>query len=462
MEGKPRLPFQSVLPPLFSNLLNLKEVSHLETFHIPGGILVVVLIFFISFSAFFSASETALTGCNKLRLKNLARTGHRRAGTVLHLLGHFDKTLTAILIGNNVVNIATASLAAAVCTAYMGASGLALATVITTIIILIFGEIIPKDVAKDQPEKYAMACSRLLSFLVVILTPLTILFGLIKGLMGHFGSKKLPRSATEEELMLMVDEVENGGDIKKEDSLRIKSAIEFSDIRVREIMTPRVDIRAIDISEGNKAALAIFSTQGFSRLPVFKDDYCEIIGVLHARDFYAAYLKDPNFDLRTVLKKVVFVHTSTKIGLVMQSLQKAKVEMAIVVDSYGTIDGLVTTEDIVEELVGEIWDEHDLMVSSFRKIAQNTYLVNCDSNGQNANLFDLFKYLDLDNTEYGLENNSISGWVIDSLGRIPEKGASFDCKNLHITVTKTDAHRVKEIIVEIKPRLAPQETHPAL
>ena len=338
----------------------------MENLEIPSGILALILVLFIFFSAFFSAAETALTGSNKLRLKNIARTGDKRASIVMKLLDSFDRTLTTILIGNNVVNIAAASLAAAVSTAYMGASGLALATVLTTVIILIFGEIIPKDLAKDQPEKYAMKSARLLS-------------------------------------------------------------------------------------EGNKAALAIFSTKGFSRLPVFKDDYSEIIGAVHARDFYASYLKDPDFDLKTILKPVVFVHTSTKIGLVIQNLQKAKVEMAIVVDSYGTIDGLVTTEDIVEELVGEIWDEHDRMTSSFRKIAQHTYLVNCDSNGQNANLFDLFRYLDLDNAVYGLENNSISGWVIERLGEIPEKGASFDEKNLHVTVTKTDAHRVKEIVVEVRP-----------
>lgn len=423
----------------------------MENLEIPSGILALILVLFIFFSAFFSAAETALTGSNKLRLKNIARTGDKRASIVMKLLDSFDRTLTTILIGNNVVNIAAASLAAAVSTAYMGASGLALATVLTTVIILIFGEIIPKDLAKDQPEKYAMKSARLLSVLVLLFIPFTFLFRIVKKAMGRYASKMPPRSATEEELMLMVDEVETGGFIKKADSLRIKSAIEFSDIRVREIMTPRVDIEAIDISEGNKAALAIFSTKEFSRLPVFKDDYSEIIGAVHARDFYASYLKDPDFDLKTILKPVVFVHTSTKIGLVIQNLQKAKVEMAIVVDSYGTIDGLVTTEDIVEELVGEIWDEHDRMTSSFRKIAQHTYLVNCDSNGQNANLFDLFRYLDLDNAVYGLENNSISGWVIERLGEIPEKGASFDEKNLHVTVTKTDAHRVKEIVVEVRP-----------
>ena len=425
----------------------------MNDFHISSGLLTVILVVFVSLSAFFSASETALTGSNKLRLKNLAKNGEKRANTVLRLLSRFDKALTTILVGNNIVNIATASLATAVCTVYMGTSGLAVATAVTTVIILIFGEILPKSLAKDQPEKFAMACSSFLSALVFLLTPLTVFFQLIRKIMDSLGKKKLARTANEEELLLMVDEVEKGGDIKKRDSQRIKSGIEFSDIRVREIMTPRVAIRGIDIAEGNKAALAVFSTQGFSRLPVFKDDYNEVIGALHAKDFYAAYLKDPDFDLQTVLKKVVFVHTSTKIAKVLESLQESKVEMAIVVDSYGTIDGLVTTEDIVEELVGEIWDEHDKFTSSFQKIAQNTYVVNCSSNSQNANLFDLFKFLDLDITDYHLENDSISGWVLDSLGDIPQKGATFDCGNLHVTVTKANAHRVEEIVIEVKPRV---------
>lgn len=418
--------------------------------HISPGILTLILIFFVSLSAFFSAAETALTGSNKLRLKNLAKNGEKRATVVLRLLSRFDKALTTILVGNNVVNIATASLATAVCTAYMGPSGLAVATAVTTVIILIFGEILPKSLAKDYPEKFSMACAPFLSILNFILTPVTVLFQLFRSVVDHLRRNKQVRTATEEELLLMVDEVEKGGSIRKQDSQRIKSAIEFSDIRVREIMTPRVDIRGIDIAEGNKAALALFSTQGFSRLPVFKDDYREVIGALHAKDFYAAYLKDPDMDLKTILKKVVFVHTSTKIAKVLETLQESKVEMAIVVDSYGTIDGLVTTEDIVEELVGEIWDEHDTFTSAFTKIAWNTYVVNCNSNSQNANLFDLFKFLDLDISDYHLENDSISGWVLDSLGTLPEKGAVFDCGNLHVTVTKVEARRVEEIVIEVR------------
>lgn len=425
----------------------------MDEFHIPTPLLTGILFVFICFSAFFSATETALTGCNKLRLKNLAKgqtKKARRAARVLSLLDRFDDALSTILIGNNIVNIATASLAAAVSTAYFGPSGLALATVVTTIVILIFGEILPKSAANDYPESFAMACGGFLRILVFLFMPLNFLFRLLKTGFSKFLSGKGDTAATEDELLLMVDEVESGGAINKQDSRLIKSAIEFSDIRVREIMTPRVDMAAMDVSEGPEKALQLFRNNGFSRLPVFKDDYTEIIGVLHAKDFYAHYLQDPHFPLVDAVKKVAVVHQSTKISRVMKTLQEAKVEMAMVMDSYGTVKGLVTTEDIVEELVGEIWDEHDKVVSSFRRLGKNRYLISCSSNSQNANLFDMFKYLDLDIGDYGLENNSISGWVIDTLETIPKKGDSFDCKNLHVTVTRANDHRVQEIIVEVR------------
>ena len=426
----------------------------MDEFHIPAPLLTGILFVFICFSAFFSATETALTGSNKLRLKNLAKGNTkkaRRAARVLRLLDHFDDALSTILIGNNIVNIATASLAAAVSTAYFGPSGLALATVVTSIVILIFGEILPKSAANDFPESFAMACAGFLRILVVLFTPLNLLFRLLKTGFSKFLSKGGDNGATEDELLLMVDEVESGGAINKQDSRLIKSAIEFSDIRVKEIMTPRVDMVAMDISEGPEEALRQFASHGFSRLPVFKDDYSEIIGVLHAKDFYAHYMKDPHFPLETAVKKAAFVHQSTKISRVMKTLQEAKVEMAMVMDSYGTVRGLVTSEDIVEELVGEIWDEHDKVVSSFRHLGKNRYLISCSSNSQNANLFDMFKYMDLDMSDYNLENASISGWVIDTLQRIPQKGDTFDCRNLHVTVTRANGHRVQEIVVEVRP-----------
>lgn len=415
--------------------------------------LTLILLVLIVLSAFFSASETALTSCSKLRLKKLAKNGNERANKVLKLIDSYDETLSTILIGNNIVNIAAASISAAVCTAYFGAEGLAAATIITAIVVIIFGELLPKSAAKDLPEKFALFCAPLLSFLVLILTPLNFFFKTAKAFLTKVLKRNTSRGLTEDELLLMVDEVENDGAINKEDSELIKSAIEFSDIRVREIMTPRVDAVTIDIADGNQEALKTFVSHGFSRLPVYKEDDDKMIGIIHAKDFFTAYINNPDFKLERIVKDIAYVHSSTKISLVMKTLQDQKVEMAMVVDSYGTIRGLVTTEDIVEELVGEIWDEHDKVISAFHKVGKDKYLVSCNSNLQNPSLNDLFKYLELDIDRYGLENNSISGWVVETLGDIPHKGDSFDCKDLHITVNKTNKNRVLEILIDKVPQI---------
>jgi len=415
--------------------------------------LTLILLVLIVLSAFFSASETALTSCSKLRLKKLAKNGNERANKVLKLIDSYDETLSTILIGNNIVNIAAASISAAVCTAYFGAEGLAAATIITAIVVIIFGELLPKSAAKDLPEKFALFCAPLLSFLVLILTPLNFFFKTAKAFLTKVLKRNNSRGLTEDELLLMVDEVENDGAINKEDSELIKSAIEFSDIRVREIMTPRVDAVTLDIADGNQEALKTFVSHGFSRLPVYKEDDDKMIGIIHAKDFFTAYINNPDFKLERIVKDIAYVHSSTKISLVMKTLQDQKVEMAMVVDSYGTIRGLVTTEDIVEELVGEIWDEHDKVISAFHKVGKDKYLVSCNSNLQNPSLNDLFKYLELDIDRYGLENNSISGWVVETLGDIPHKGDSFDCKDLHITVNKTNKNRVLEILIDKVPQI---------
>jgi len=262
--------------------------------------LTLILLVLIVLSAFFSASETALTSCSKLRLKKLAKNGNERANKVLKLIDSYDETLSTILIGNNIVNIAAASISAAVCTAYFGAEGLAAATIITAIVVIIFGELLPKSAAKDLPEKFALFCAPLLSFLVLILTPLNFFFKTAKAFLTKVLKRNNSRGLTEDELLLMVDEVENDGAINKEDSELIKSAIEFSDIRVREIMTPRVDAVTIDLAEGNQEALKTFVSHGFSRLPVYKEDDDKMIGIIHAKDFFTAYINNPDFKLERV------------------------------------------------------------------------------------------------------------------------------------------------------------------
>ncbi|WP_177567178.1 hemolysin family protein [Phascolarctobacterium sp.] len=413
---------------------------------------ILILVFLLFLSAFFSASETALSSCNRIRLKNIAKDGDKRAAKVLQMLDNFDNALSTILIGNNIVNIGAASIATVVFTKFFGSAGLTVSTAVMTILVLIFGEISPKSFAKDRPESFSMWCYPYLNFLMVIFAPLNVLFLQLKEALNKLiGSKNTSGGMTEDELKVMVDEVENEGFINKQESDLIKSAIEFNDIRVKEILTPRVDIVACDIEVSNAEILRTFASHGFSRLPIYSEDLDHIIGIVHSKDFYDAYLKDRKFNLSTIIKDIAYVHRSTKISLVLRTLQRTKVQMAIVIDSYGGVAGLVSIEDIVEELVGEIWDEHDNEVSVFHKIGEYKYLVSCNAGSRNASLHELFEYMQLDFNRYDLENQPISGWVVETLGEIPQKGDCFDYRNLHVVVNKTNLHRVLEIIVTVTP-----------
>ncbi len=410
-----------------------------------------VLVVLLSLSAYFSAAETALTSCSKIRLKNMLQEGQKRAALVLHLIDDYDNALTTILIGNNVVNIASASIATVLFIKLLGHAELTLSTAVMTVLVLIFGEITPKSLAKERPESFAMAAAPFLNLLVKIMTPVTFLFNHLRNLIAQLLNAKSAgkRIITEDELKVIVDEVAHQGTINSDESVLIKSAISFDDIRVKEILTPRVDMVYCNITDSNAAVLRIFTSHGFSRLPVYDQDEENIIGIVHAKDFYDAYLKDRHFRLPGIIKDIVYVHRSTKISLVLKNMQKAKVQMAVVIDSYGSVAGIVTVEDIIEELVGEIWDEHDQAVSVFHKIGADRYLVNCDSLLRNASLKEMFTYMQLDFDRYDIENQSISGWVVDTLGEIPEKGDHFTCHNLDIMVNKTNRNRVLEIIVTV-------------
>ena len=409
-----------------------------------------VLFIFLCGSAFYSASETALSTVNKIRVKHLARNGDKKAEGTLKLLEHFDEVLSTILVGNNIVNIATASIATLLCIKLFGDEGsVSIATAITTVVVIIFGEISPKSLAKEYSEPFLLAVHKLLWCNTRLFTPLNYFFKKLKNyISGRISGNKTARPAiTEAELKVMVDEVENEGTISEEESDLIKSAIEFNDIRVKEIYTPRVDTVACSVTNSNAEIYRLFTTNHFTRIPVYDAEENNIIGLLHAKDFYNSYLKDPKFSIKTILKNVAYVHRSTKISLLLKNLQHNKLQMAAVIDSYGSVAGIITIEDILEELVGEIWDEHDEAISVFHKLGNDRYLVSCDSNSRNASLRDLFEYMQLDFDLYNLENQSISGWVVESLGEVPKKGDTFAYRDLNVEVTKVDRHRLKKIIV---------------
>lgn len=417
---------------------------------------IIALFALLCCSAFFSSAETSLTSVNKIRLKNMARKGDARAQLCLKLLEDFDSVLSTILVGNNIVNIAAASIATVVFIQLMGSKGVTVSTIVTTVVILIFGEISPKSLAKEFPEKVLLwACPALL-FLTRVFTPVNFFFNqLKKALSRRIAGKKQAQGITEAELKVMVDEVQLGGTIDRDEGDLIKAAIEFNDVRVKEILTPRVDMTACNITDSNAEIYRLFSSHTFSRLPVYDLEENNLIGLIHSKDFYNSYMKDPKFKLKTILKPIGYVHRSTKVSVVLKNMQRHKLQMAAVIDSYGSVAGIVTIEDIIEELVREIWDEHDTAVSVFHKLGSHKYLVSCDSSSRNASLRDMFEYMRLDFDLYGLENQPIAGWVIESFGQIPQKGDTFTYQDLQVEVSKVDQNRVKEIIVTHLP--APAE-----
>ena len=406
--------------------------------------LIIALVVLVAFSAFFSASETAYTSLNKIRLKNQAKDGNRRAKLALKIANDFDRTLSSLLVGNNIVNIACASLGTILFTNLFGAAGVTISTAVITVVLLIFGEISPKSIAKEYPEKFAMTFAPVLRFLMLILFPINFLFMLWKKLLNKVFHKNENPSITEDELMVIVDEVESEGVIEKHESDLIKSAIEFEDISVREILVPRVDVVACEADDPADEVQKLFEEHGFSRLIVYEDSIDNVLGIIHEKDFYNAYIHDRNISIRSLINGVLYVPETVKISALLKNLQKSKTQIAVVLDQYGGMDGIVSIEDILEELVGEIWDEHDEIITDFHKVGDRKYRIACSSN-----LYDMMEYLQMDESQCTLQNMSVSRFVMEMLGKIPEVGDQFTWENLRVTVEKTDSRRVLEILVEV-------------
>ena len=416
------------------------------------AIMTVAIILLVCMSAYFSATETAFSSLNRIRLKSWAEDGNQRAALALQLSEDYDRLLSTILIGNNIVNITATSVGTVLFTKLAGTVyGPTVATVVLTVVVLIFGEVSPKSIAKESPERFAMASAPLLRVFLAILRPLNFLFALWKRLLNRFLRTADDAGITEEELITMVSEAESGGGLDQHESQLIRSAIEFGDLEAGDILTPRVDIVAVEDTATMDEIAATFAESGYSRLPVYHKDVDDIVGVIHEKDFHSARYRGQT-DITGCITPVHYTTANAELGLLLRTLQKKKSHMAIVVDEYGGTAGLVTLEDILEELVGEIWDEHDEVIESFRKQEDGSYLI-----AAGADLTDLY---DLFSISGECDASTVSGWVIDELGRLPQVGDHFQAEGLDVTVTQVDHRRVLEIRVAVLPEdEATEETH---
>ena len=411
-------------------------------------LMIVAIVCLVALSAFFSASETAFSAANKIRLKNRAEDGDRRAAKALKLADEYDRLISTILIGNNIVNITATTVGTVLFTRHFPLYGAVLSTVVLTVVILIFGEITPKTLAKESADRVSMAVAPAIGALLTLLRPLNALFSLWKKLLDHIFGRHEEEGITGDELMTMVSEAENEGELDEHESQLIRAAIEFNDLEVEEILTPRVDIEAAPDDATMDELGSLFAASGYSRLPIYKDTIDNIVGIIHEKDYYSARSRGIT-DLNSMIAPVIYTTGSTKISSLLRTLQRTKNHLAVVVDEYGGTEGIVTLEDILEELVGEIWDEHDEVIEEFSRQEDGSYLIAC-----NANLSDMY---DLFAIRGECDATTVSGWVMEQIDRIPREGDHFVYENLDVTVTRVDHRRVLEIRVRLLEREEPQE-----
>ncbi|MBQ8509072.1 MAG: HlyC/CorC family transporter [Clostridia bacterium] len=416
------------------------------------GSMIIAIVILVFMSGIFSATETAFSTFNRVRMKNLASDGNKRAELVLRLAEDYDSLITTILIGNNIVNITLASIATVLFVKWYPANGAALSTAVTTVIVLIFGEVSPKSIAKEMPDSFAMTIAPVVRVIRIMFTPLNFLFRIWKKLLAKIFKFKGAAAMTEDELMTIVDEAQQDGGINEQEGELIRSAIGFDDAEVADIITPRVDVVAVDKDTPIEEIEELFHDTGFSRLPVYDDTIDNIVGVLHEKDF--TYMtRSGGTDIMPILRKAFFVPCRVKISKLLKQFQQEKAHMAIVLDDYGGTMGVATLEDVIEELVGDIWDEHDEVVELFTKNEDGSVTIS-----GNARPLDMYDYFDVEPEEEDDLPQTVNGWVTMELGRMPEVGEEFDCGNLHVQVTKTDEKMVEEIRVTlIEPAEEPED-----
>ncbi len=405
---------------------------------------IIIMALCLVMSAYFSATETAFSSMNKTRLRALSEKGYKKADIALALSEKYDRMISTILIGNNVVNILISSIATIVFVDKLGLGsdlGATVSTVVVTVAVLIFGEITPKTLARENAERFAMFSAPLLRVFLALLLPVNFIFSLWQKLVNKLFRAEEKEKMSQEELLIMVDEVEQEGSIDTEEGELLRNAIEFTERRAEDILTHRVDVEAIPLDSTKEEIAEKFTTTRFSRLLVYEESIDKIVGVIHQKDFYVNGGVYPS-DINEIIATPTFIHQTEKISNLLKILQKEKSHIAVVLDEYGGTLGIVTMEDILEELVGEIWDEHDEVVEDYESVEENVWTVDCS-----VNLEDFAEKFDIDTED--AESVSLGGWIAEQLGKVPEENDSFEFENLVITVTECDDHRVISAKVEI-------------
>ena len=401
---------------------------------------IAIIVFCIIMSGYFSATETAFSTFNRIRVKGLAEKGNKKAATAIKLSENFDTLISAILIGNNIVNILSTSLATMLFVSLLKSNdlGATVSTIVMTVLVLIFGEISPKTIAKKNPEAFALFSAPIIKAIMYIFVPFTFLFKQWQNLIAKIFKSNSDQGITEEELVSIIEEAEESGDIDKEESTLIKSAIEFNDLEVGDIFTPRIDITAVPVTASKEEIAKTFTESGYSRLPVYENDIDNIVGIVYYKDFFP-FEKNEGLTLKEIIKPVIYVAKSQAINDLLKELQSKQLHLAVVMDEFGSTAGIVTLEDILEEIVGEIWDEHDEIVEEIKEVGEKEYII--------SGMTNISKFFDLFDIDEECESSTVNGWAMTVLEKIPEVGDSFEELGLQVEVLEMDGKRIENLKV---------------
>ncbi|MCR5636292.1 MAG: hemolysin family protein [Clostridiales bacterium] len=419
-----------------------------DPFNLVNLIYFICIIFLVGLSALFSSMETAFSSVATARLKSYEEDGDKRAPTALKILDRYQYALTTILIGNNIVNIGCSSIGTLLCVRIFGNYGAAISTGIITLLVLTFGEVLPKNMAKKNSEGLCLATAGFLNVLMIIFKPFSRFFTFLSSVAQKIsGRYKQKPTVTENELKYIIESIEGEGVLEEQESELVQSALDFDDTTVGDILTPRVDVSALDVDAPFEVNKQIIIEDRFSRFPVYKDSIDNIIGILHSRDYLEEIIKGSQPDIQKLVTPACFVYKTKKLSYVLAEFKRNRLHIAIVVDEYGGTLGIVTMEDLLEELVGEIWDEDEIEESKITKLNDSLYRLDGDVYiDEFAELFNLSPKL-FEETE----SNTIGGWVYENIGSIPEKGSTFTFNNIKITVERVQEKRIEYVLAEKLP-----------